>query len=108
MSLREIVDEVADIFGIIVSHVTIWNWCMKFILLLVLWASLIDRNYEKIIHVEEKFIKVKGSKDKFAYLFVAIDSKNRVVTTFVANSRTIESAKIFFEKLEKKLFLKLL
>lgn len=103
MSLREVKDEVADVFQIIVSHVTIWNWCMKFILLLVLWASLIDKDYEKIIHVDEKFIKVKGSKDKFAYLFVAIDSKHKVIATFVANFRTIKSAKILLKKVGEKI-----
>src|SRR3989344_544464 len=103
MSLREISDEVADVFRIIVSHVTIWNWCMKFISLLVLWASLIDDDYKKIIHVDEKFIKVGGSKDKFAYLFVAIDSGHKVIATFVADSRTIKSAKVLMKKVGEKI-----
>jgi len=102
-SCRETRDEVAEVLKIIVSHVTIWNWCMKFISILVLWASLIDDDYDKIIHVEEKFIRVRYSKDKFAYLFVAIDSKNKVIATFAANSRTTESAKIFLNKVGEKI-----
>ena len=44
--------------------------------ILVLWASLIDTDYDKVIHIDEKFIKVK--KDKFAYLFVAVDRKTDI------------------------------
>ena len=98
LSLRETSDAIARLIYIHVSHVTIWKWCMKFISLLVLWASLIDPNYEKLWHVDEKFIKVKGSKDKFAYLFVVCDSKNKILAIFVADSRSGKSAKIVLKK----------
>jgi putative transposase len=93
LSLRETSDAIARLIYVHVSHVTVWNWCMKFISLLVLWASLIDPDYEKIWHVDEKFIKVRGSKDKFAYLFVVCDSKNKILAVYVANARTRKSAK---------------
>src|SRR3989338_6853667 len=98
LSLRETSDAIARLIYIHVSHVTVWNWCMKFISLLVLWASLINPNYEKLWHVDEKFIRVRGSKDKFAYLFVVCDSKNKILATYVANSRSGESAKIVLQK----------
>ena len=98
LSLRETSDAIARLIYIHVSHVTVWNWCMKFISLLVLWASLIDTNCEKLWHVDEKFIRVRGSKDKFAYLFVVCDSKNKILATYVANSRSGESAKIILRK----------
>ena len=102
LSLRETSDAVSRLIYIHVSHVTIWNWCMKFIQLLILWISLIDANFDKVWHIDEKFIKVRGSKDKFAYLFVACDRKNKIVATFVADSRTTKSAKEILTRAGKK------
>ncbi|MEK6871485.1 MAG: hypothetical protein AABX16_01125 [Nanoarchaeota archaeon] len=45
--MREIRDEVAQVLHVFVSHVTIWNWCMKLIAMFILWASLLDTDYEK-------------------------------------------------------------
>jgi transposase-like protein len=101
-SLRETKDEVAEVLHVFVSHVTIWNWCMKFISVLLLWASLIDIDYEKIWHVDEKFIKVRGSKGDFAYAFMIIDSKNKILAIYVADSRSANSAKIVLRKARKK------
>lgn len=93
LSLRETSDAIARLIYVHVSHVTVYNWCMKFISLLVLWASLIDPNYENLWHVDEKFIKVKGSKDKFAYLWVVIDKNNKILAVLVSNARTGDNAK---------------
>jgi len=92
LSLRETSDAIARLIYVHVSHVTVYNWCMKFIMLLLLWVSLIDPDYEKIWHVDEKFIKVKGSKDKFAYLWVVIDKNNKILATLVSNARTGKNA----------------
>lgn len=102
LSLRETKKEIAKLIYVHVSHVTIFNWCMKFISILDKWASLIDKDYGKIWHIDEKFIKVRGSKDDFAYLFVAIDRKNKIIATFVATARTTKSAKIILELSESK------
>lgn len=101
LSLRETSDCIARLIYVHVSHVTVFNWCMKFISLLVLWASLIDPSYEKLWHVDEKFIKVRGSNDKFAYLFVVCDSKNKILAVYVANSRTGKSAKEVLRRARK-------
>ena len=101
LSLRETSDAIARLIYVHVSHVTVFNWCIKFIGLLVLWASLIDPNYEKLWHVDEKFIKVRGSKDKFAYLFVVCDSKNKILAVYVANARTGKSAKEVLRRARK-------
>ena len=101
-SLRETQDSVARLLYVHISYVTVYNWCMKFIKLLTLWASLIDQDWDKVWHIDEKFIKVRGSKDKFAYLFVAVDRKNKILATFVANTRTTESAKEILRRARKK------
>lgn len=102
LSLRETKKEIGKLIYVHVSHVTIFDWCMKFISLLGLWASLIDPNYENVWHIDEKFIRVRGSKDKFAYLFVAIDKKSKIIATFVADGRTTNNAKEILRRAEVK------
>lgn len=97
-SCRETADEVREVLRTSVNHVIIWSWCMKFISLLMLWVSLIDTNYENIWHVDEKFIKVRGSKDKFDYLWVVIDKKNKILSVHVSNARSGDNAKIVLRK----------
>lgn len=100
LSLRETRDEIGKLIYVHVSHVTVYDWCMKFIRIMVLWAKLTFSLADSpIIHCDEKFIKVKGSKDSFAYLFVAKDKFDKIRTIYLANARTKASAKIFFERL---------
>jgi len=51
-----------------------------------------------IWHVDEKFVKVKGSKDDFAYLWVVIDDKNTILAVHVSKERDITGAKCVLEK----------
>ena len=47
LSLRETKKEIAKLIYVHVSHVTVFNWCIKFIKILVLWSSLLDTKYQK-------------------------------------------------------------
>ena len=58
--------------------------------------------FTDIWHVDEKFIHVKGSKDKHAYLYVVADSANNVISTLVANSRSGINAKIVLKKARER------
>lgn len=49
-------------------------------------------------HVDEKFIRVRGSKGDFAYLWVVADSKNHILVTHVSDARTGANAKIVLRK----------
>lgn len=73
-----------------VSHQTIYNWSKKF----ASKVSKINRqaNFSNVWHVDEKFIKVRGSKDDFAYLWVVIDSLNSIIATHVSLKRDIVGA----------------
>lgn len=99
LSLRETKDEIANLIYIHVSHVTVYDWCMKFIGIIVLWSKMFVLQDSSIIHIDEKFIKVRGSKDSFAYFFVAKDKFNKIRAIYLANARTKESAKQFFKRL---------
>lgn len=78
------------------SHVSAFNWNKKFAHYLSKFQK--SKSFSNIWHVDEKFVKVKGSKDKFAYLWVVIDDKNNIITTYVSNCRDINSAKIVLKK----------
>ena len=72
------------------SHVSVYNWTIKFANYLVNLKR--SRSFSNIWHVDEKFIKVKGSKDDFAYLWVVIDDKNNMITTHVSQKRDMDGA----------------
>ena len=80
-----------EVFQFKTSHVTIYNWNKKFAHLL----SKLQRSkgFSNVWHVDEKFVKVRGSKDKFAYLWVVIDDKNNIIAVNVSESRDTKSAK---------------
>lgn len=99
LSLRETSIQIAKLIYVHVTYVTIWDWCMKFIKLLVLWSKMFALPHSPIIHIDEKFIKVRGSKDSFAYFFVAKDKFNKIRSIYLANARTKESAKELFRRL---------
>jgi len=79
-----------------VSHQSCYNWSKKF-------ANKISKikrqmNFSNIWHVDEKFIKVRRSKDPFAYLWVVIDDKNTIITEHVSFERNTINAKIVLKK----------
>ena len=80
----------------IFSHVSVFNWSKKFAQLLSKLQR--SRSFSNIWHVDEKFIRVRGSKDDFAYLWVVIDDKNNIIATYVSNNRDIISAKTVLQK----------
>ena len=101
LSLRETRDEIARLIYVHVSHVTVFRWCIKFLSLLILWSSLFTLPNSPLVHIDEKFIKVRGSKDDFAYLFIALGTDNKIRAIYLANSRTKESAKELFKRLKQ-------
>lgn len=85
-----------NMMNVKISHQSIYNWNIKF-------AKLISKirrqtNFSNIWHVDEKFIKVRGSKDPFAYLWVVMDDKNTIITEHVSFERNTINAKIVLKK----------
>lgn len=86
-----------------VSHVSIYNWIIKFAPYLSRLARVIPLNFSKEVwHVDEKFIKVKGSKDDFAYLWIVSDNVNNILATHVSFRRNIINAKIVLQKAKQR------
>ena len=59
-------------------------------------------NFKNLWHVDEKFIRVRKSKDDFAYLWVVSDSDSNIIAVHVSNSRNAESAKIVLKKARER------
>lgn len=102
LSLREVGEVIKRILGVEVSHVTIYNWCRKFIAILNKFVNLLPINFSRMWHIDEKFIKIKGSKDDFAYLFVALAANNKIIATLISNNRNTASAKAVLVKSRQK------
>ena len=84
--------------NIIVTHVTIYNWIVKFASQLIKIANRKPISFTNIWHVDEKFIHVRGSKDPHAYLWIVSDSKSNIIATHISFARDCENAKIIFQK----------
>lgn len=78
------------------THVSVYNWIKKFASL----SANMNRSmsFSNIWHVDEKFIKVRGSKDPFAYLWVVIDDKNTILAVHVSEERDTNGAKTVLRK----------
>lgn len=90
-----------------VSHVSIYNWVLKFAPKLCKFASIFPLNFRRDVwHVDEKFIKVRKPNRKkkkyFAYLWIVSDSKSNIIATHVSFSRDIVNAKIVLQKAKQR------
>lgn len=102
LSLRDVKRVIKKLKSYKVSHVSIYNWIIKFYPKLVEIEKRKPINFTDIWHVDEKFIRVRKSKDDFAYLWVVADSKNHILATHVSDARTAESAKIVLRKARER------
>jgi len=102
LSLREVKRIGKKFFGIKRTHVAIYRWIMKFAPHLARIEKNMPLKFTDIWHVDEKFIHVKGSKDKHAYLYVVADSANNITATLVANARNGKNAEIVLRKARER------
>ena len=84
--------------NIIVTHVTVYNWVIKFASYLIKIANKKPINFSDIWHVDEKFIHVRGSKDPHAYLWIVSDSHANIISTNISFLRDENSARIILRK----------
>ena len=81
-----------------VSHVSVYNWVVKFAPYLIRLSSVNPINFSSIWHVDEKFIHVRGSKDPHAYLWIVSDSNSKIIAIHVSFRRDCNNAKIVLQK----------
>ena len=94
---------------VIVSHVSIYKWIIKFASHLCKFANIIPLQFTNLWHVDEKFIKVrkvrkskKRKKKEFAYLWIVSDTNNNILATHVSFARDIVNAKIVLRKAKER------
>lgn len=84
------------------SHVTIYNWVVKFASYLIKIANKKPIAFTNIWHVDEKFIHVRGSKDPHAYLWIVSDTDANIIATHVSFVRDMANAKIVLGKAKER------
>jgi len=80
------------------SHVSVYNWVIKFASYLIKIANKKPIEFSNRWHVDEKFIHVRKSKDPHAYLWIVSDNKSNIISTYVSFLRDEESAKVVLKK----------
>jgi transposase-like protein len=89
-----------------VSHVSVYNWVLKFAQHLCKFANMFPIKFTNLWHVDEKFIKVrrinKKRKREFAYLWIVSDSRNNILSTHVSFARDIINAKVVLQKAKQR------
>jgi len=88
--------------GITPTRMTIYNWVVKFAPYLIKIAIKKPIKFSNIWHVDEKFIKVRGSKDPFAYLWIVSDSNSNIISTHVSFSRNETNARIVLRRAKER------
>ena len=81
-----------------VSHVSIYNWIIKFVPHLLKISFINPINFSSVWHVDEKFIHVRGSKDSHAYLWIVSDSNSKIIAVHISFERDYNNAKIILQK----------
>jgi len=107
LSTRNVKKILRKLSYIKVSHVSVFNWIIKFAPHLCKFANMMPLNFAKDVwHVDEKFIKVRKPNRKkkkyFAYLWIVSDSRNNILSTHVSFARDIVNAKIVLQKAKQR------
>src|SRR3989344_3233619 len=98
LSTRNVKRILKKINYVAVSHVTIYNWLVKFAPYVINISKLKPLAFTKIWHADEKFIHVKGSKDPHAYLWIVSDSNSNIIAVYISFERDANNAKIVLRK----------
>ena len=97
LSLRD-VEELLAKRGIVVTHETVRQWCLKFG---PEYAQKLKRRQGRlgdVWHLDEVFVKIRGERH---YLWRAVDQDGDLIDILVQRYRSARAAKRFFRKLLK-------
>ncbi len=100
VSTRNVSFLVKESKGFTFTNMTAYNWIKKFAIFLM--KNIKKQDFSTIWHVDEKFVRVKGSKGDFDYMWVVEDNKNSIVAVYVSDKRDGKSAKIVLELAKKR------
>jgi len=90
LSSRDISKNFYIDLGIKISHVTIYQWCIKFAALFNQHVEGINLEFSKTWHIDETVIKISGKK---YWIFAVLDSKTRfVINWYLSKTRSPDAA----------------
>jgi len=96
LSVRKVQTQIAKIFGVEVSQVTIWKWIMKYSSLVSDFVVTLTPKLISEWHVDETAIKCKGVQKWF---WEIIDDRTKfLVASHLSGDRTIKDVVSLFEK----------
>ena len=86
--------------GFYFTNMTAYNWIKKFAIFLM--KNIKKQDFSNIWHVDEKFVRVKGSSGDFDYMWVVEDDNNSIVAVYVSDKRDGNSAKKVLELAKRR------
>ena len=90
LSSRDISKNLFINFGLSISHVTIYQWCIKFAALFNRHVEGVKLNLSKTWHIDETVIKICGKKH---WIFAVLDRKSRfVIAWYLSKTRSTDAA----------------
>jgi transposase-like protein len=90
LSSRDISKNFYIDLGLRVSHVTIYQWCIKFAALFNQHVDGVRLGFSKTWHIDETVIKISGKKH---WIFAVLDSKTRfVISWYLSKTRSPDAA----------------
>jgi transposase-like protein len=99
LSVRKVANQIKKIFGVQSSHVTVWNWIMKYSKLVSEFVETFKPQLLGIYKVDETAIKCKGED---AWFWEIIDEQTKfLVASHLSKSRPTKDAIALFEKAMK-------
>lgn len=102
VSTRNVSFIIKETMGFYFTNMTAYNWAKKFAQYFT--KNIKKQNFSNIWHVDEKFVRVKGSRGDFDYMWVVIDDKNSIIAVYVSDSRNSKSAEKVLELAKKRAF----
>ena len=102
VSTRNVSFLIGETKGFYFTNMTAYNWIKKFAVFLI--KNIKKQDFSNIWHVDEKFVRVKGSKGDFDYMWVVEDDKNSIIAVYVSDSRDGKSAEKVLRLAKKRAF----
>ena len=96
LSVRKIQRQIAKIFQVHISQVSVWKWIIKFSRLAKAYVDKLKPRLSGLWHVDETMINCEG---EYKWFWQIIDEKTKfLVATLLSEERTIVEAKELFKK----------
>jgi transposase-like protein len=96
LSLRQIAQHLEAVYGVEVSHTTIYNWIKRYVELVDKYLEKVKLNTGSRWHSDETKVRVSG---RHLMLWAVIDSETRLlIAKHISSKRDDENATILFEK----------